>query len=386
MLSWLAVHVERSDIENDLERRSRAALAASGHTWASIAFDGRDGLLVGQPASAQQQAEAVELVRGVWGVRAVEARSATVTIADLPIRPVAEAGAPPTVVEETPPAAIGDLAPGIPARSHTGQAVLLAAAAPPVSVRAHDREPDAVVPPVRKGLVPAPSLAPIAEVETGSPAGMTTAEHTARVQSAEPPGAVLASAPEAAPSNPEPSQPAAEPPSRTDAAQGRAMPPTPAPRFETAALPPGNIPSTLDCAAAAETAAQGLQLHFARGAASLDKPGKALIDGLIVALNACPAVALRVAGHADTSGKARYNKALSKRRARAVAAYLINKGIDAGRIVAIGYGDEQPVAPNDTQANRAKNRRIEVSVTARRAPLPPMPVRKQGTRNGLSHR
>ena len=58
---------------------------------------------------------------------------------------------------------------------------------------------------------------------------------------------------------------------------------------------------------------------------------------------------------------------------------MVQKGIDAGRLDAIGYGDQRPVAPNDTRANRAKNRRIEVAITARAAPLPPMPVRKQGT-------
>ena len=122
------------------------------------------------------------------------------------------------------------------------------------------------------------------------------------------------------------------------------------------------------------------------GRAKLDTRGKALIDRLIGALNTCPEAALNVAGHSDASGQARRNLALSKRRARTVTSYMIHKGIDAGRLVAIGYGDQRPVAPNDTQANRAKNRRIEVAITARAAPLPPLPVRKQGTEHGLSRR
>jgi OOP family OmpA-OmpF porin len=95
---------------------------------------------------------------------------------------------------------------------------------------------------------------------------------------------------------------------------------------------------------------------------------------------------LRIGGHADASGHARRNLALSRRRAQGVAAYMIDKGIDAGRLAAVGYGDTRPVAPNDTQANRAKNRRIEVVITARSAPPPPVPIRKQGTHNGLSRR
>jgi outer membrane protein OmpA-like peptidoglycan-associated protein len=142
----------------------------------------------------------------------------------------------------------------------------------------------------------------------------------------------------------------------------------------------------VDCAGQVRGAAQRVEVHFGHGRAQLDTAGKALIDGLIGALNGCPGTALHVAGHSDASGHAGRNLALSKRRARTVASYMIDKGIDAGRLVAIGYGDTRPVAPNDTRENRAKNRRIEVAITARAAPLPPLPVRKQGTDNGLSRR
>jgi outer membrane protein OmpA-like peptidoglycan-associated protein len=142
----------------------------------------------------------------------------------------------------------------------------------------------------------------------------------------------------------------------------------------------------MDCVAAVRSAAGPVEVHFAHGRAKLDTRGKTLIDRLIGALNTCPAAALNVAGHSDASGRASRNLALSKRRARTVTSYMIDKGIDAGRLVAIGYGDQRPVAPNDTQANRAKNRRIEVAITARAAPLPPLPVRKQGTEHGLSRR
>jgi outer membrane protein OmpA-like peptidoglycan-associated protein len=163
-------------------------------------------------------------------------------------------------------------------------------------------------------------------------------------------------------------------------------PPAPDHRFDTAALPPGNIAAGGDCTGDVQAAARQVEVHFARGHAHLDHAGKTAVDRLVGALNACPATALSIAGHADASGHPRRNLALSKRRARGVTAYLVDKGIDASRLAAVGYGATQPVAPNDTRANRAKNRRIEVVITARRVPPPPMPVRKQDAHNGLSRR
>jgi OOP family OmpA-OmpF porin len=69
---------------------------------------------------------------------------------------------------------------------------------------------------------------------------------------------------------------------------------------------------------------------------------------------------VEISGHTDNAGNARANKTLSGRRAQACRAYLISKGIDGHRITATGYGAERPVAPNDNEENRRKNRRIEV--------------------------
>ncbi len=75
ILSWFAVHLEADRIEHDLEQRARAALAAAGYDWASIVFSGRDGMLVGTPTHRHEQAEALALVRKVWGVRVVSLRA-----------------------------------------------------------------------------------------------------------------------------------------------------------------------------------------------------------------------------------------------------------------------------------------------------------------------
>ena len=83
MLTWLAVHLESGPIERDLEHRSTLALVAAGEDWASVAFSGRDGLLVGRTANAGQRDRAAAVVSNVWGVRLVEARVALAELGEV---------------------------------------------------------------------------------------------------------------------------------------------------------------------------------------------------------------------------------------------------------------------------------------------------------------
>ena len=78
-----------------------------------------------------------------------------------------------------------------------------------------------------------------------------------------------------------------------------------------------------------------------------------------------PSVTVKVEGHCDRYPKSRraYNQKLSERRAKAVASYLVeHSGIAADRVTAVGYGFDRPVAPNDTDANRQKNRRTDIYI------------------------
>lgn len=68
---------------------------------------------------------------------------------------------------------------------------------------------------------------------------------------------------------------------------------------------------------------------------------------------------IRIAGYTDNVGNPRANQRLSEQRAEAVRTYLVNQGIDGGRIEAVGHGDQSPIATNDTEAGREQNRRIE---------------------------
>jgi OmpA-OmpF porin, OOP family len=78
-------------------------------------------------------------------------------------------------------------------------------------------------------------------------------------------------------------------------------------------------------------------------------------------LRADPALKLEVAGHTDNTGGAAHNQQLSAGRAAAVVNALVaNFGIERARLAPKGYGDSKPVAPNDTEQNRAKNRRVEL--------------------------
>lgn len=73
---------------------------------------------------------------------------------------------------------------------------------------------------------------------------------------------------------------------------------------------------------------------------------------------------LDVIGHTDSTGNDQYNMTLSERRANSVASYLENRGIPGNRLSAIGMGETQPIADNNTASGRAQNRRVELYITA----------------------
>ncbi len=89
------------------------------------------------------------------------------------------------------------------------------------------------------------------------------------------------------------------------------------------------------------------------------------LNNILALLNAYPAVKVRIGGYTDSDGDDKKNMKLSDERAKAVLNWLGNKGIAADRMEAEGYGEQHPVAPNDTPANKAKNRRISFSVRAK---------------------
>jgi outer membrane protein OmpA-like peptidoglycan-associated protein len=73
-----------------------------------------------------------------------------------------------------------------------------------------------------------------------------------------------------------------------------------------------------------------------------------------------PSYSAQIGGHTDNQGARGYNMKLSARRAEAVKAWLVAKGIAASRITTAGYGDTHPLVPNTSDENRARNRRVEL--------------------------
>jgi outer membrane protein OmpA-like peptidoglycan-associated protein len=86
------------------------------------------------------------------------------------------------------------------------------------------------------------------------------------------------------------------------------------------------------------------------------------LNRLVDLLSANPDKKIEIGGHTDNVGSDESNQTLSQNRAKSVVDYLVKKGIDATRLSSKGYGETTPVATNDTDEGRAKNRRTEFKV------------------------
>jgi len=108
---------------------------------------------------------------------------------------------------------------------------------------------------------------------------------------------------------------------------------------------------------------------FDVGKADLKPAGKSELDAMVGKINDSNTQIeqITVTGHTDSAGASDYNRKLSERRAEAVKAYLVSKGLNGDRIVTQGAGDAQPVASNKTAAGRAQNRRVDIDIKAQRA-------------------
>ena len=138
--------------------------------------------------------------------------------------------------------------------------------------------------------------------------------------------------------------------------------PTPPPAAEPMPPPPppkAPEPSSEKVSFAAETL-----FDFDKSAVKPD--GKTALDVLLQKLNGMNTEVIVTVGHTDSVGSNEYNQKLSLRRAEAVKAYLISKGVEANRVYTEGKGETQPLADNGTAEGRAKNRRVTVEVVGTR--------------------
>ena len=99
---------------------------------------------------------------------------------------------------------------------------------------------------------------------------------------------------------------------------------------------------------------------------ALKPEGRAKLDDLVGKIKGISLEVIIAVGHTDSVGSDAYNQKLSVKRAEAVKAYLVTKGIEKNRVYTEGKGEKQPVADNKTSEGRAKNRRVEIEVVGTR--------------------
>jgi outer membrane protein OmpA-like peptidoglycan-associated protein len=99
---------------------------------------------------------------------------------------------------------------------------------------------------------------------------------------------------------------------------------------------------------------------FDTGKSTLRPEAESKLDIVVEFMRHKKSAKVEISGHTDNVGNAASNKALSAKRAQSCRAYLMAKGIEAGRITAVGRGAEKPIAANDTEEHRQENRRIEI--------------------------
>lgn len=101
---------------------------------------------------------------------------------------------------------------------------------------------------------------------------------------------------------------------------------------------------------------------FAPGQARLRAEARANLQRVVDFVQSHPGLPVRIEGHTDSTGGANLNQVLSQQRAEAVQQALVEEGVEASRLSALGLGEDRPVAANDTEAGRARNRRVDVVV------------------------
>ena len=102
---------------------------------------------------------------------------------------------------------------------------------------------------------------------------------------------------------------------------------------------------------------------FASDRADLDPGMHATLDTLGAVMQKFDKTIVEIAGHSDSAGTAEHNQELSARRAAAVASYLQGRGVARTRVATVGLGESRPVASNATAEGRARNRRVELTLS-----------------------
>jgi OmpA-OmpF porin, OOP family len=142
--------------------------------------------------------------------------------------------------------------------------------------------------------------------------------------------------------------------------------PTPAPAKPAAPAPTAPKPAPAAPKPVAEKVTFAADVLFDFDKAVIKPDGRSKLDDLANKMRTINLEVVIAIGHADAVGSDAYNQSLSVRRAEAVKAYLVSKGLEGNRVYTEGKGEKQPVADNKTADGRAKNRRTEIEVIGTR--------------------
>jgi len=120
--------------------------------------------------------------------------------------------------------------------------------------------------------------------------------------------------------------------------------------------------SVEECVGRFEILSETGNIYFASGSANLDNESTFVLKTIIDIFKRCPGLRIMVSGHTDDVGSNEMNQKLSLRRAQAVVDYLVGAGIESGRLLSTGYGEDRPMVENDSAFNKSRNRRIEFAL------------------------
>jgi OOP family OmpA-OmpF porin len=183
-------------------------------------------------------------------------------------------------------------------------------------------------------------------------------------------GAIVAQPP--APAAARPAAPAPAPAASAPRPAASAPAPAPAPAAAPAPAPRASAPAAAVVRPPAPPAVAATKVTYAADAffdfdkATVKPEARAKLDDLVGKVKGINLEVIIAVGHTDSVGTDGYNQKLSVRRAEAVKAYLVSKGLEKNRVYTEGKGEKSPVADNKTAEGRAKNRRVEIEVVGTR--------------------
>ncbi len=135
--------------------------------------------------------------------------------------------------------------------------------------------------------------------------------------------------------------------------------------YQEALDPESDLPTPEECVDAVNAILAARKITFDPGSANIDSAARVSIDRITEVMNDCTAVPMEIAGHTDSQGREAMNLGLSQRRAEAVLEALMARRVLTANLTAKGYGEERPIADNDTEEGREANRRIEFTLRVR---------------------